>query len=306
MKIDQIRQYAPQVLTREQREFYYENGYLFVEKLIPDEWLKRLRSALAEIVERSRSITTSDGDFVLDPAHTPDSPRLRRLNRAPDNHPTFWDFAKSSVLPDAIADLVGPHVKFSALNINFKWSHGGDEVKWHQDSGQAYTNTWPLVALVCLEDVGPDQGPLMVVPGSHKGEVYRRFDENGRWIISLSDDDLKRAPIDKAVSLTGPAGSVSFHHMFTLHASKRNDSPRSRPLLQCTYEPADAFNFRPFATPSKYTGEIVRGQAARFAHLEEGMVTVPPDWSRERYTSLYEVQQKQDRNDAGYYKSKVS
>jgi ectoine hydroxylase-related dioxygenase (phytanoyl-CoA dioxygenase family) len=305
MKIDDIRKIRPKVLTPEQREFYYENGYLFAEKLIPSEWVRRLRAALAEMVEQSRSLANSNEEFVLDPAHTSDVPRLRRLNRATDNHPTFWDFAKNSVLPDAVADLVGPNVKFRELNVNFKWAHGGDEVKWHQDSGQGYTNKGPLVALVCLEDVDMEQGPLMVVPGSHKGEIYKRYDENNRWMIALSDEDLKRAPIDKAVSLTGPAGSVSFHHMHTLHASKRNDSPRGRPLLQCGYDPADAFSVRPLAIRSKYAGEIVRGYEPQYAHLEEGMIPLPPDWSKQRYTSIYEVQQKEDRQDSRYYTTKA-
>ena len=29
-------------LTQEQREFYFENGYLLAERIIPDEWVERL------------------------------------------------------------------------------------------------------------------------------------------------------------------------------------------------------------------------------------------------------------------------
>ena len=34
----------PKVLTQKQREFYFENGYILLEKLLPDSWIERLRS----------------------------------------------------------------------------------------------------------------------------------------------------------------------------------------------------------------------------------------------------------------------
>jgi ectoine hydroxylase len=300
VKLEEIRQFAPKVLTREQCEFYYENGYLHVEGLISPEWLARLRTALEEVVEKSRTITKTDDNFVLDPAHKADAPRLRRLSYAADNHPGFWDFAKNSPLPDAVADLIGPNIKFREAMLNFKWARGGDEVKWHQDTSYPYTNTWPIQTLTCLEDVGMEQGPLMVLPRSHKGEVYNRYDKEGRWVGAITDEDLKRVPLEKAVPLTGPAGSTTFLHIYTVHGSRRNDSPRGRPLLLCGYDPADAFPIRGLPLVSKYTGEIIRGKETLYAHVEGGKVQMPPDWTEQRYTSIYEIQQKEERK-PGYY-----
>ena len=302
MTPDEIRRVPPNILTSEQREFYYANGYLHASGLIPSDWLAKLRGALADIVEQSRAIAETNENFVLDPAHKADAPRLRRLNYAADNHPVFWDFVKTSPLPDAIADLIGPDIKFREAMLNFKWAHGGDEVKWHQDTSYPYTNPWPIIALVCLEDVGIEQGPLLVVPGSHKGEVFNRYDDSGRWIGAITDEDLKRVPLDRAVPLTGPAGSVTFLHIYTVHGSRRNDSPRGRPLLLCGYDPADAFPIRGLPMVGRYTGEIIRGKASLYAHIEGGRVQLPPDWTKQRYTSIYEIQQKEKRK-AGYYGS---
>lgn len=295
MTLDEIRSFSPKVLTDEQREFYYEKGYLHVERLVSEEWLAPLRKALAEIIEQSRSITRTDDNFVLASDHTPAAPRLRRLHYAADNHPTFWEFATKSTLPDAVADLLGPDIKFREFTINFKWARGGDEVKWHQDTGYPYTNTWPIVTLICLEDVGLNQGPLMVIPGSHRGEVYNRYDKDGRWTAAISQEDLKRVPIEKAVVLTGPAGSVTFLHMYTVHGSERNDSRRGRPMLLCCYDPADAFPIRGLPMTSRYTGQVVRGKEALYAHLEAGRILLPPDWTKERYKSIYEYQQGEGR-----------
>jgi hypothetical protein len=83
------------------------------------------------MVENSRRITKSDATWDLDEGHAAANPRLRRLSSMNDHHPTYWDYASSgaSPLPDVIADLVGPDVKFHHPKLNFKWSKVGDEVK---------------------------------------------------------------------------------------------------------------------------------------------------------------------------------
>jgi hypothetical protein len=53
---------------------------------------------------------------------------------------------------------------------------------------------------------------------------------------------------------------------------------------------------------SRYTGEIIRGAESQYAHVEAGRVQLPPDWTKQRYTSIYEIQQKESR-EAGYYGS---
>src|SRR3546814_8765331 len=68
-----------------------------------------------------------------------------------------------SVITDVAADLVGPDVKFHSCKLNFKWSKGGEEVKWHQDIQYwPHTNYSPLTIGIYLDDVGPDQGPLAI------------------------------------------------------------------------------------------------------------------------------------------------
>ena len=99
------------MLTQKQREFYFENGYILLEKLLSDDWIERLR---ATTDERRRSaaagIAKSDAVWDLDKGHTAQFPRLRRLSSMNDHHPTYWEYAsgKSSPLPDAIADLSAP------------------------------------------------------------------------------------------------------------------------------------------------------------------------------------------------------
>ncbi|MGH6738482.1 MAG: phytanoyl-CoA dioxygenase family protein, partial [Bradyrhizobium sp.] len=149
MTPEQILSVKPRILTQKQREFYFENGYILLEKILPDSWVERLRAATDEMVDKSRKVAKSDAVWDIDRGHSRENPRLRRLSSMNDHHPTFWKYASAanSPLPDAIADLVGPDVKFHQSKLNFKWSKGGDEVKWHQDiSFWPHTNYSPCTA----------------------------------------------------------------------------------------------------------------------------------------------------------------
>ena len=294
MKQEDVLAPAPTVLTQAQRAFYWKNGYLLLEAMIDADWLARLRARTAAVVAESRAITKSDATFDLEPGHGPDSPRLRRLSSPTTHDPLYWQFAAESIVPDIAADLIGPDVKFHHAKLNFKWADGGEEVKWHQDAQfSPHTNFSPLTIGVYLEDVGPGQAPLGVVPGSHEGPLYDQYNDKGQWIGCLADADVARARCDNAVYLSGPAGSLTIHNCRTVHGSRPNASGQGRPLLLNVYSAADAFPYAANALPSPHDGTIVRGKPARWARHDPRPGQVPPDWSG-GYTSLFALQQGED------------
>ena len=71
MTPEQILAITPRVLTQAQREFYFQEGYLLLERIVGDEWITKLRAATEELVERSRKVTRSDHAFDLEPDHRP-------------------------------------------------------------------------------------------------------------------------------------------------------------------------------------------------------------------------------------------
>ena len=88
MTPEKILSYKPEVLTQEQRQFYFDNGYLLVERIVPLNWVEHLLDVTNEMVQRSRSLSKSDMVFDLEPGHTADNPRLRRLTSPVEHHPT--------------------------------------------------------------------------------------------------------------------------------------------------------------------------------------------------------------------------
>ena len=112
-----------------------------------------------------------DAVWDLDKGHTAQFPRLRRLSSMNDHHPTYWEYAsgKNSPLPDAIADLVGPDVKFHHSKLNFKWSKGGDAGKVAPGHlVLAAHQLQPLHGGTYVFDCNAEQGPLSVLRGESR------------------------------------------------------------------------------------------------------------------------------------------
>jgi len=299
MTPESILKIPPRVLTQAQREHYFREGYILLEKIIGDEWIRKLRAATDELVERSRKVTKSDTIFDLEPTHRPDAPRLRRVSNPVEHHPAFWEYCTKSPLGDIVADLVGPDVKFHHSKLNYKWAQGGEEVKWHYDiSFWPHTNYSPLTVGTYIYDCGPDNGPLGVLPRSHELEpMLSQFDHQGRWTGCLRDEDVANLDLSKAVYLTGPAGSLTLHNCRTLHASPKNLSDTGRPLLLFTLTSADAFPYTVNPIKPKHDQTIIRGQRAAWAHHDPRPCLIPPDWSG-GYTSIFSLQQEEDEKAA--------
>lgn len=277
---DDVLSGKPRIMQPHQRDFYFENGYLKLDRFLSDEWLNRLVEVTAGFVEKSRSITTSNDVFYVEPGHSYDEPRLQRLTTPDIRHEAYWVFASESNIPDLVADAVGPDVKFHHSKLNFKWNRGGQSFDWHQDIiGWPHTNYSPVTVGVYLEDCYREQGPLSVVPGSHKGPLITEYNELGVWTNAIAREH-KSWSDDDVDYLTGPAGTVFLLNCRTIHGSLQNNSSRSRPLLLMTYSSADAFpyTFNPHGTV--HSGEIVRGKPALWASHDPRPCMVPPDWSK--------------------------
>lgn len=291
MRPDAILARAATRLSPEQRRFYFAQGYLHLPGFLDRARLDRLSALMEAFIEESRGCARSDAKFDLEAGHSAASPRLRRLCQPVAHHPLFWELTSNSPLTDVAQDLLGPDVKFHHSKLNFKWSAGGQEVKWHQDLPfWPHTNDSVLTIGVYLADVDETMGPMGVVPGSHRGEVFSLYDEGRRWTGTIGPTDLPRAGLERAVYLDGPAGSVTVHHCRTVHGSKPNRHPtRSRPLLLQTYSSADALPVTPYVMPCRFDGAIVRGAPARLIEFDGGRVEAPPDWSA-GYTSIFALQ----------------
>lgn len=221
------------MLSKEQRERYATEGYLLVPDVVGADLLRQLRSVTLDLIERSRAVSASDEVYDLDEGHSAGAPRLTRIKLPHTRHPAFREAIARSRLTEVLTDLLGADVRLRTSKLNTKAPGGGAAVEWHQDwAFYPHTNDDLLAVGLMLEDVDEANGPLMVIPGSHVGPVLSHF-RDGVFCGAVDPADPAFEK-EKIVTLTGKAGSATFHHVRLLHGSAPNHSDRAR--LICFYE----------------------------------------------------------------------
>jgi len=117
-----------------------------------------------------------------------------------------------------------------------------------------------ITALLFVDDVTLDNGPLEVVPGSHKGPLYSHW-HNDNFTGAVADTvvDENKENIIKCI---GPKGSVCLMHASLLHGSAPNLSSEPRTLYIITYYAEDAIELSPNHLPSTLTHELIRGKVS--------------------------------------------
>ena len=77
------------MLSQTQIEFYNENGYLTVDKVLSDSEVIDLQKVTDEFVIKSGAYTDHTDIFDLEPGHTSDCPKLRRIKEPIDHHSVY-------------------------------------------------------------------------------------------------------------------------------------------------------------------------------------------------------------------------
>ena len=274
---DQIATGRQAMLQQHQVEHYQEAGYLVVKDVVEGGTLDELRRVTDALLEQARSLSATDDDFDLDDGHAPEWPRVRRIRDPVRQHSAYAALMRSSTVLDVVADLIGPNIRFDHAKLNCKPAGGGATIEWHQDwAFYPQTNDDMLAVSVMLDDCEADNGPLHVIPGSHRGPIWDHH-HGGRFIGAI-DPATAGFDASSALALTGPAGSLAVHHVRTVHGSPESRSERPRRLLNLNYAAADAW---PLLTPeiavplaadtNAFKTLTVRGEAT----IEARLVSVP-------------------------------
>jgi hypothetical protein len=294
MKPEDILAYPATVLTEAQRTAYFADGFLILPDYVPRHWLTRLAAATQDMLDRSRSVTRSDGVFVLEEGHSPQHPRLHRVTSPQDQHATFWDFIAGPVMTNLAADVVGPDVKFHHAKLNVKSERGTRGFKWHQDiPAWPHTDYSPLTIGIYINGCDDDMGPLSFVRGSHLGPLHSQYDAGGAFVVRIRDEVVRNIPPEGIVNATGGPGTTVLLNCRTIHGSLENRSDRARPLLLPVYSSADSFAYTASPILSPHMGDIVRGQPAKYASFDPRPCELPPDF-RAGYIPPWMMQKKEE------------
>ncbi len=277
------------MLSQRQIDHYRANGWLVVENLLDRAMLAEMREVIAGFVAGAKRVSAHDEIYDLEPGHRPEAPRVRRIKTPHKHHPLFWRVAKHPPLIAILEQLLGPSgVRLHGSKINLKEPEYGSPVEWHQDwAFYPHSNDDVLAVGVMLDDMLPENGPLLVLPGSHKGPVHDHHHDGG----FCGAIDPTRAALDfgAAVALTAPAGSVSIHHVRLVHGSAQNTSAKPRHLLLYEYAAADAWPLLGIKSLDEFDGRLVSGAPTITPRLTPVPVRMPLP-PAPRQGSIYENQ----------------
>lgn len=221
------------LLNDEQISKYEEDGYVFFPGLIPpkvvEPVMRETRRLFGE--RRQEVILEKDGKTV----------------RSIMNPHTFSDvfarFVRHPALVEPVQQLVEDRVYIFQSIVNVKHAFTGDVWPWHQDyptykADDGMPEPRATNVLVFLEEVSEYNGPLMLVPGSHKEQAYiadldvSTTSYPGRWMDDRMVELLARE--HGIVAPKGPPGSVILAHTNIVHGSGSNMSPWGRTLISLT------------------------------------------------------------------------
>lgn len=274
------------MLSSSQIEFYRESGYLVVNDVLNDEEVQSLRRVTDSFVEMSRAHTEHTDVFDLEPGHTPEAPRLRRLKEPVRQHSVYDQIMRHAKILDIVEDLVGKGVRTNGNKLNMKSPRYGSAIEWHQDwAFYPHTNDDLLAVGVCMDDCLLENGCMLVIPGSHKGPILDH-NQDGHFAGAVTEEV---PDADRAVPMEVYAGGISLHHVRTLHASAMNTSDQARRLLLFQMCAIDAWPLMGFGDWDGFNRNILRGAPCNVARVADVPVRMPLPPSL-RSGSIYEQQ----------------
>jgi ectoine hydroxylase len=218
-------------------ESYERNGCLFVEKLFPAEEVASLnqelhRLACAEDVKRLEETITEPG-----------SKEVRSIFRVHKLSQLFDWLSRDTRVLDVARQILGSQVYLHQSRVNLKPGFRGKEFYWHSDF-----ETWhvedgmprmrALSVSIALTQNYPFNGPLMLIPGSHRTYVacvgktpddhYRQSLKKQEYGVPDNQSLKRLSDGGGIVAPVGPAGSTVFFDCNTMHGSSSNISPYPR------------------------------------------------------------------------------
>lgn len=233
------------LLTHRPLDTYSENGFAYSGDAL----------TAAEVALLSAA---TDTEFGRDsPARTveKDGETVRAVHGCHLVNDLFARVVRHPKLLGPAVEVLGGPVYVHQFKINAKRAVHGDVWPWHQDyifwnRRDGMREPRAVNVAVLLDAATPVNGPLLVVPGSHRVGTLdlRERDAGLGWRSNLAADldyridgpllaELARGR--EIVQVTGHSGAVVLFDPQLVHASGANMSPHDRRMILVTYNRTD-------------------------------------------------------------------
>lgn len=262
---DQRGTATPGPLSPEQLAAFDRDGFLVLEAAFSDGEMDACRRELDAIGRDPERRTRPE--TIIEPG----SDAVRSVFAVHRSSEVFADLATDPRIIEPARQILGSDVYVHQSRVNLKPAMTGKEFFWHSDF-----ETWhvedgmprmrAVSASVAMTENNEFNGPLMLVPGSHRwyvttvGETPDRHYETSlrRQEIGVPDAESLRRLVDEGgiVAPKAAAGAVVLFDCNTMHASGVNLSPYPRSNAFFVYNSTENAVVDPFS-----------GQAPRPEHI---------------------------------------
>jgi len=242
-------------LDADSLNLYQENGFLHFDAVLEPVLLAQAVQELQRL--RHDSQVLSWPQSVVEP----DSQQLRSIFAVHQLSDVLRQVCHHPKLVAMAQKLLGSDVYVHQSRINDKAGFGGQPFYWHSDF-----ETWhvedgmpSMRAVSCsiaLTPNTPNNGPLMLVPGSHHrfiacvGQTPQDHYKQSlrRQELGVPDPESLTELIEAlgVIAPTGLAGSVTFFECNTMHGSNSNITPFSRSNIFVVYNSLENKLVTPF------------------------------------------------------------
>ncbi len=251
-------------------DHYWEHGYAVVPGLIDtasrQRWLDRLSDIVEGRVEPAEGMLVMKDVMVAKGVIQTDTP-LEAIAKIQDYEldPVLDGYTTHPAILDVVQRIIGRDVMTIHTMLINKPPNVDGRHPIHQDL--LYFPFRPADRIVAswtaLEPVTIENGCLVVVPGSHRGELLEHGNppdiehlNGGYWGVTDADDALERR-----VHLEMEPGDTVFFHPVLLHGSGRNRTEGFRRAMSAHYASVDVtWKWNTDGTFANRRYRIVRGE----------------------------------------------
>src|SRR6195952_3692573 len=99
------------MITEQDVQTYKRDGVIVVPEVLDTGTLAQMRSVIAELVAGAAKTLEHTDVYDLEPGHTAESPRVRRIQTPHKVHKLFDEIVRSAPVVDILKKLLGPGLR---------------------------------------------------------------------------------------------------------------------------------------------------------------------------------------------------
>lgn len=268
-------------ISREQAAQFDADGYIVLDNILTEEEVTILQAETGRLLGDPSAL---DPDTII---MEPGGDEVRSIFRIHAQSALMARLAADERLAGIARFLLDDDVYVHQSRLNYKPGFHGKEFYWHSDF-----ETWhvedgmprmrALSASILLAENTPNNGPLMLIPGSHRNFVacvgetpadhYRESLRKQEYGVPDKDDLAELVHQHGIVAPTGKPGTVIIFDCNMMHGSNGNITPLPRANAFIVYNAVSNRLVDPFGAPT-HRPDFVASRSVEPVRIATGLLT---------------------------------